>query len=134
MTDDKPTAPRPIPDMPENELKQLAIDMAQGNVFTSLHLPPVETEDDARDHVHMVRSIFMPIGLGGIGDIDIKTLGFFWERLDKAGPRSINGYPMFFSVRVVNDKQAQWVIRKVSEIRNATNEVFEDPEIEPEDD
>ena len=131
---DEPTEYRPVPDIPEPDLKRLAIGMAQGTVFTSLHLPPVTDEETMREHAQLVRSIFMPIGLGGLGDIDIKTLGFFWERFDKAGPRSVNGYPVFFSVNLVNAEQAKWVVRKYEEIRRATDEVFEDPEIEPEDD
>lgn len=32
----------------------------------------------------------------------VEQIGIFWEYLDQAGPRSINGMPMFFSVRIMH--------------------------------
>jgi len=50
----------------------------------------------------MIGMVFMTIGLGGLGDIDLDTVGNIIEDLDKACERSINGYPVFMSCRVVH--------------------------------
>lgn len=76
----------------DDELKQLSMDLANGKIFTNRHLP----EHDKTS----LGMIFMPLVLGAFKDRDeedIKDIGLIYEYYDKAGPRSINGYPSFFS-------------------------------------
>jgi hypothetical protein len=80
-------------DKTELELKQLAIDLVEGKVFTSNHLCAEGRED-------MISSIFMPLALGalsGMPEEELKQLGMVYEYLDKAGPIAVNGFPTFMS-------------------------------------
>ena len=88
--DDKlppPTRPR---EKTDEELRQLCIDMYAGRIFSNFHC------DSPRD----VGMVFMPIGLGGL-DAETEP-AMIYEYLDKAGPRSINGMPGFFSCNILN--------------------------------
>jgi len=45
--------------------------------------------------------IFMSLALGALADMTeeaINDIGLIYEYWDQAGPRSINGYPIFFFV------------------------------------
>lgn len=42
-----------------------------------------------------------------LGEGDLEQLGMIWEHLDKAGPRSINGLPCFFSMRLLHVDQLE---------------------------
>ena len=102
---------------PEPDLKQLAIDIHAGRVFTDRHL-----RRDARD----LLLVFMPIGFMGhedraqmIADMESGAIGMLYEYMREAGPRSINGLPSFFSVRMLNREQADTTWRLVGEIETA---------------
>jgi hypothetical protein len=105
----------PLPAMTEDELKTLARDMAMEKVFTSNHVP----DHDAR----MLGMIFMPLALGGLGGRNPEEIGMIYEYLDRAGPRSINGYPCFFSFRMVRADQMQALFAKYRAIREALEAV-----------
>lgn len=98
-TPEQPEAKKPWVYTPktDDELKLLARDINAGRVFTSNHLP--EHDQD------MLRMIFMMIAFMEPADVDAlqaNKIAVFYEYLDKAGPRSINGYPSFFSVQTLN--------------------------------
>jgi hypothetical protein len=89
--------PKPLP---EAELKEFIFGLCDGRIFTSAHLREHELE--------FLQIVFMPLGLGMFRDHtenEMKKieqeLGVMWEWIDKAGPRSINGLPSFFSVRML---------------------------------
>jgi hypothetical protein len=70
--------------------------------------------------------VFMPIALGAFSEYSEearKDIGMVYEYLDKAGPRSINGYPIFFSFRVVNVKDRLLVWEKYEKIRQVLDAV-----------
>jgi hypothetical protein len=77
------------------DLKQIAEDLYSGKIFCDQHL----------ENYEQLRFVFMPLGLGGAEFlqtlIDAKAK-FIFEYLDKAGPRSVNGYPSFFSFQYLN--------------------------------
>ena len=81
--------------MTEIELKSLAIDIAEGKVFTDRHLT---------DQPDMIGSVFMVIGLGGIDQEKVESgeIDMIYEYIDQAGPRSINGLPCFFSCKYLS--------------------------------
>ncbi len=87
--------PAELPDWPEAELKQLAVDFHKGMIFSNCH---VENQEDAR-------LCFFPLALGGLNNHPesyLKSIGLVFEYLSKAGPRSINGNPCFFSMQLLN--------------------------------
>lgn len=83
----------------EAEIRNLVQAMLGGSVFLSIQVPS--------DQMDMIPSIFMPIGLGAIGqmfDTPDEISAFhpvLYEYLDQAGPRSVNGYPIFMSFKVI---------------------------------
>ena len=84
----------------KEELRQLAVDIADGKVYTNRHLPNPE----------MVNSVFLLIGLGGLHQHhkdDIDSIGLIYEYLSEAGPRSINGQPQFFSLRLLDKEDTE---------------------------
>ena len=84
--------------MTEQELRQLALDMVEGKVFGTWDLP--------EDHQHLIGNIWMVLILGG-ADILTDDVAHVYEYLDKAGPRSVNGYPIFWSCRVLTKEDAK---------------------------
>lgn len=87
--------PPEIHRMTDDKLKEFVLGLCDGKVFTSEHC---NSPDD-------IRRVFMVVGLGGLSNIpqeQLQNVGILWEWLDKAGPRSINGMPMFLSVRLMH--------------------------------
>ena len=84
----------------EQELRQLAVDIKSGAVFTTNHMP---TSDE-----HMIGSIFMPLMLMNEEqhkDFIDKKPGMVYEYLEKAMPRSVNGYPTFMSFEFLTEEE-----------------------------
>jgi len=91
--------------MTNEELKRLAEDICENRVFTDRHI----NEKDAE----LTPMIFMPLGLGALSTIDldnvqvkkkrkeIDEMAMIYEYISEAGPRGINGYPCFFSMKVL---------------------------------
>lgn len=76
----------------DNDLKQLAIDIAEGIVFTS---------DNVKDNNYL-DMVFMPLlflNNAQRKELAEKKPAFFYEYIDKASPRSVNGMPCFTSFR-----------------------------------
>lgn len=98
-------------DKPEVELRQLAIDMAAGRVFTDRH---VRKGDQG-----LLGSIFMPLVLMSDEQrtaIGASNVGMFYEHLSEAAPRCINGYPIFLSMRMLSQHDTKLVIKWHDEI------------------
>lgn len=96
----------------DEELSQLAKDIEAKQVFTSAHVPDSDTD--------MLMSIFMPLGLGGLGNMkeeDAQDIGIAYEYYGKAGPMAINGYPTFFSCSLLGKADTKIVFEKVAKIR-----------------
>jgi hypothetical protein len=92
------------------DLKQLAKDIWAGTVFTDRHI----------QDFNIVPMVFMPLALGAIGDLseeDAKDVGMIYEYLSEAGPRSINGYPMFTSCRLLNKDDTKKVWSLYEEVK-----------------
>jgi hypothetical protein len=100
-----------VSSMTDSEVRQLALDIVQGRVFTSLHIL-------SEDFAGVASMVFLPIALGGqeiIDEFKRNDVAMVWEYIDKAGPRSINGYPIFFSFRCVTRADAARVRAKHEE-------------------
>lgn len=80
------------------ELKQLAVDMYHGHVFTDRHIP--------KDDPGLLRMVFMVVALGGLNETlqlpEDERPALLYEYIDKALDRSVNGCPIFASVRFLN--------------------------------
>lgn len=91
-----------IKDRPLEEVKQVVMDSVEGKVFTSMHVRECD--------ISMIPFIFVPISLGAFArwsDAEVDNLGLIYQYLSKAGPRSINGYPMFFDCELLSMADAE---------------------------
>jgi hypothetical protein len=87
-----------FPGVTDEQLREFVLAYADGRIFTSADIPKGQ---EAR----LYPLIFMPVALGAFSNVrknDLKHVGVLWEYMNKAGPRGINGYPMFMSLRVLN--------------------------------
>lgn len=89
--------PKPTPRMTDEQLKEFVMGYCNGQIFTSSML--------GSQLEHLGRLVFMPLGFGALEDIDPATIGLIWEWKNAPGqvPRSINGFPMFTSCRLMHD-------------------------------
>lgn len=99
----------------EKEIADLANDMYRGLIFTDRHIQRPED----------VPSVFMPLIF--LKEKDIEKLkanppGMIYEYFDKAGPRSINGMPMFMSFRVINIEDTAKVMERYKKIKQAVED------------
>lgn len=83
------------------ELKQIAMDFYEKKIFSDRHV----------ENAHDLQMIFMPIILGAFKTKEeVNEIGMIYEYFDKAGPRSINGYPIFMSMCVLNKSEVEQMI------------------------
>ena len=81
--------------MSDEELRAFVDDFVSGWVFTDRHV---------RDP-NVLASVFMPLVFGALADwsdTGRNRIGLIWEYMSKAGPMCVNGYPTFFSMRLMN--------------------------------
>lgn len=107
-----------FPSLKKSELSKLSKDIALDKVFCSFYIPESQQKN-------LLGMVFMPLLLGATSDMSkeqIDDIGFVYEYYDKSGPRSINGYPIFFSCGFVSKTDAKRIMNKVSKIKKAINE------------
>jgi hypothetical protein len=83
--------------MSDADLRKFIQDYLGNMIFTSAHIRPIQQT--------MLGQIFMPILFGAFEDYreqDLEQIGIIYEYYNKAGPMSINGYPMFVSMRLLH--------------------------------
>lgn len=81
------------------ELKQLAADIYENKVFTDRHVH--------KEHSHILSMVFIPLILKTY-EVEVeqgKEISLIYEYMDKAGPRAINGYPIFLSVNFLTREE-----------------------------
>ena len=96
-SEDKPDEETPkqkVPDLSTDDLRKFVADYRANQVFIFQHI-----KEGAKT---LVGSIFMPLGLGGASHIDFNDVGTIYAYYKDAGPRAINGYPIFFSCAFMN--------------------------------
>ncbi|GAH55011.1 unnamed protein product [marine sediment metagenome] len=94
------------------ELKQIAVDLFHGKLFTDRHLQRVED----------LTMVFMPFIF--MAAKDIRKLkkdppGMIFEYRDKAGSRSVNGMPMFFSCQMLTQDDTKAVLELCKKLEEA---------------
>jgi len=107
--------------MTNQELVKIAEDIHAGRIFTDRHIP-------SGDRQGMVPLIFLPIALADAKmekRIRKDKPALVYEYLDKAGPRGINGYPIFMSCRFLTKEDSDKVWKAYEEIEEAMKVVRE---------
>ena len=81
----------------DKELKQIAWDIHSSKIFCDLMIRESEK-------VRMIPTIFLPMVFMDTEDLAKfveSDVGMLYEYMDKAGPRSINGYPQFLAFLIL---------------------------------
>jgi hypothetical protein len=102
----------------EEELKQLAKDLLDDKIFTDAH---IREGDDS-----LLGSIFMPIifiDQKQRDKMEAECVSVLFEYYSKAGPRSINGYPMFTSMNYMTKDEWEKVFNYHEKMKKALDEV-----------
>lgn len=102
----------------DEELKKIAKDLLAGHIFTDRHI----NANDSR----LLTSVFMPIMFFDKEQFDdfnnnLKSgdINLIYEYLDKAGPRSINGMPMFMSFETLSKEETEKMFDYHKKIKDA---------------
>jgi hypothetical protein len=93
------------------EIKQLAVDTLADKIFWMTMIDRIEDVG----MVFMVFALMEPEDRRAL----LANRPILYEYIDKAGPRSVNGYPCFMSFQWVTDDDYQKVITKAREIKAA---------------
>lgn len=110
-----PMVPRSkqFPVMSTADMKTLAKDIATGKVFMDIFLK----EQEVGKIGHLIFMPMMFMDWSDWTDEDKAQFGAVYEYFDKAGPRSINGYPIFFSCRFIHRDDLRVVWRMAQKIQ-----------------
>lgn len=104
----------------DEDIAEIALAMSRNGIFASWYF-------DAHEAEHMMRSVFMTLNF--LRDEDIKwmadnKIAHVFEYMSKAGQMSVNGYPTFFSHCVLTQEDAERVVAKYKQIKEAINGVM----------
>ena len=102
----------------DDELKQIAKDFKEGKIFSTQHKPLSD------NLINMITSVFLPLGFMDQEQhkkLEAESPVVMYEYLDKAGPRSICGMPMFFSFQYLNSEEWNKVVEYHSKLVDAEN-------------
>lgn len=100
------------------ELKRIALDIHRGDVWTDQAIPA-----DLLGNCFMVLS-FMDERVKREVRETLGKRGMLYEYASKAMPRGINGYPMFFSCRVLSSGEATVVVEILRDLDKSEREVL----------
>ncbi len=106
---------RPVPRRTPEEISEIVHGLVQNRYFVATMAPPEE-----------IRSIFLPLGLAGMGDFDPETLGNVIEEYDKASPRSINGWPMFMSCQFIHKEDWTEIADRYQKVSEAVDKAMKE--------
>jgi len=98
-------------DRPVEELKKIAVGIADGNIFCSMQIRPSEQKS-------MLNSVFMVLTFMEKKDLDklvSEKVTVLFEDINKAGPMSINGYPCFFSCQTLTDTEWKTIVPMIEQ-------------------
>jgi hypothetical protein len=88
-----------VPRLSDDELREFVNDFTSGLIFSNVHFRSAEEEKS------LLGSVFMPLVFGALSRYsveEIQNIGLMYEHINKAGPMAINGYPIFFSMRLMH--------------------------------
>jgi len=102
-------------DRTEEQLNQLARDTVAEKIFWAGFIPEEQVK-------HLLPMIFMPLAFMDKPESEeMDKVGDIFEYISEAGPRSINGYPMFFSLNVLSRHDHPLFIAKLKKLHEAIN-------------
>jgi len=104
----------------DDQLKSFIIDFVSGRIFTDLEISHVTGNNS------LMTMIFMPLGFGAISDWSkdrIASIGRIYEYFDAAGPRAVNGFPMFTSVRFLHKEDWERVLPAIEKEAKRRSEI-----------
>jgi hypothetical protein len=96
------------------ELRQVALDIVGGRIFTDRDCP-----NESGQMVFMALVLMKPKQIQHLR----KHAGMIYEYYSKAGPWSCNGLPMFTSMRWLNKQDTRFVVKKVKEFLSVIKSV-----------
>lgn len=102
----------------EENLKQIAKDIANDLIFTDRHIPKEQRKT-------MLPMVFMPLVFADeatINQMKQNKIDTLFEYYSKANPRGINGFPTFYSFQMLDDAET----KKVWEYRNKMKVTFDE--------
>lgn len=108
--DDDPlegTSPKEPPRLSADEIRALARDVVTNKTFIT------NSEDGVRYAFGMV------LMFGGLSTYDSTKIGGLYEDYDKQGPRSVNGFPGFFSMKVLHIDDLEPVCDAIEKMEEA---------------
>lgn len=103
----------------DDEIKEIALGLLANRYFTS---PQVDTNPD------LMRTIFMPLAFckaEHLTQMVEQNINFIYEEYAKAGPASMNGYPTFFSMQLLNVDDCKKVFLLFENLRDAQQAILE---------
>jgi hypothetical protein len=92
------------------KLRQLAMDIVEGRVFGTWNLTNP-------DDVGLVFAGTMFMSAEQAKELQQQKVAHFYEYLDKAGPRSFNGMPMFFSMHYLTEEDVESLKPMIEELK-----------------
>lgn len=109
----------PKPRMSNAEVKKLAHDLVTNQVFMSDRIRDPEKE------LTLVFPVLLWLKKQDTQKLKKDQIAHFYEYNKEAGPRAINGYPMFFSCHQINITDYRRVIEEERRMRVALGEINE---------
>ena len=96
------------------EIRKLALDIAEERVFGSWMIP-----EDELDNTLAI--VFMPLALGGEKNLP-EDASVLYEYLDKSKHKTTKGYPIFVSMKVLSQSELAQLIPLVTKIKSLKEE------------
>lgn len=97
--------------MTNGELKDIALGIHKGKIFTDKHIPTDEQKQ-------MVPIVFMALMFMDKEDIKMmEDVGMIYEYLDKESLIGVNGYPCFMSMKCLSITDTNIVVSYVTQYR-----------------
>jgi hypothetical protein len=100
----------------DEELRQFGLDLFAGKIFTSNHLQKIEA-------IEMSFPVLIFLNEKIRKELTDQKAAVFFEYLDKAGPRSINGRPIFMSCRWLTQEEWEKVVEYYEKFKRAAEGV-----------
>ena len=98
------------------EIKQIALDLFKGAIFTDRHLQDIED----------IRMVFMVLSfMDGerIKELQANPPGLIYEYISEAGPRSVNGMPVFMSLKMLTQDDTKKMFEHYEQLKSAVANV-----------
>ncbi len=101
------------------ELKQIAVDLFHGKIYTDRHIP--------KNELNGMLTVFRPLGFmkpEALKKMQDAMPGMIYEYLDKAAPRCINGMPSFLSCQMLSQDDTKTVLEMNKKLEEAQKEAL----------